>query len=87
MNLSKTECTSCRQPLDPTDRFCRSCGAPVGAIAGFGPFRRPIPTPEQAASYWHSFFRPFFATAFIFFGAFFLAALILMVIWFFMFRT
>lgn len=52
----------------------------------FGWFRRPAPSPEQAAGYWRHFFRPFFTMAFIFFGAFFLAALIMVVIWFFIFR-
>jgi hypothetical protein len=87
MNTPRIECKTCGQPLDPTDRFCRSCGIPAGANPGFGLFRRPVPSPEQTASYWHNFFRPFFVIAFIFFGMFFLASLILIAIWFFMFRT
>ena len=78
--------STCRQPLDPTDRFCRNCGKPAGATPGFWPFRRPIPSPDQAAGYWRSFFRPFFITAFIFFGAFFVVALIMVGIWLFMFH-
>jgi hypothetical protein len=81
------ECNACRQQLDPTDRFCRQCGAPVGATLGFWPLRRPALSPEQAANYWRYFFRPFFITAFLFFGAFFVVALIMVGIWFFMFRT
>jgi hypothetical protein len=59
------------------------------AVSGgpaYGWSGRPVPSPEQAARYWRDFFRPFFTTAFIFFGAFFLAAMIMVVIWFFMFR-
>jgi hypothetical protein len=81
-----TECRNCRQTLDPTDRFCRMCGTPAGATPGFWSFRRPIPSPDQAANYWRGFFRPFFMTAFIFFGAFFVVSLILVGIWFFMFH-
>lgn len=86
MSSPMTACRTCREPLDPTDRFCRKCGTSVTGSSGFGLFRRPLPSPEQAASYWHNFFRPFFVTAFIFFGAFFLIALIMIVIWFIMFR-
>jgi hypothetical protein len=76
----------CRKSLDPEDRFCRMCGTPAGATPGFWPFRHLTPPSEQAASYWRYFFRPFFMTAFIFFGAFFAVALILVGIWFFMFH-
>ncbi len=85
-HLPMAECRNCRQPLDLTDRFCRRCGTSVGATRDFWPFRRPAPSPEQAASYWHNFFRPFFITAFIFFGAFFFVALIMVGLWFFMFH-
>lgn len=81
------ECANCRQVLDASDLFCRKCGMPVAPVATFARSRRPVPSPEQAARYWQVFFRPFFTTAFIFFGAFFLVALIMVVIWFFMFRT
>jgi len=43
-------------------------------------------TPEDAASYWNNFFRPFFKTAFIFFGCFFALALIMVVFWYFTFH-
>jgi hypothetical protein len=62
------------------------CGTPAGATRRFSWFNRPAPSPEQAASYWRHFFRPFFITAFIFFGAFFFIVLIMVVVWFFMFH-
>jgi hypothetical protein len=72
--------------LAASDRFCRACGAAV-APSFFGRLLRPPPlSPEQAASYWRYFFRPFFVTAAVFFGVFFLASLCLIVIWFFMFH-
>jgi hypothetical protein len=80
------ECRNCRQVLDPTDQFCRTCGAAVSGTPTFGWSGRSEPSPEQAARYWRDFFRPFFTMAFIFFGAFFLVAMILVVVWFFMFR-
>jgi len=43
-------------------------------------------TPEDAASYWNNFFRPFFKMAFIFFGCFFALALIIVVFWYFTFH-
>lgn len=79
------ECQTCRQALDPIDRFCRHCGVAVNASQAGGLFRRAL-TPEDAASYWRGFFRPFFIMAFAFFGVFFSCAMILVVIWFFMFR-
>ena len=79
------ECPKCRVTCAPEDRFCRLCGASLQP-APFGfLFRRTPPTPEEAASYWRGFFRPFFMMAFGFFAIFFIAALILIVIWFFMF--
>ena len=72
--------------MDSTDRFCRRCGARAGEASGFWPFRRPAPSPEQAAGYWRHFFRPFFITALAIWGVFFLAALVMVGIWFFMFR-
>ncbi len=73
--------------MDPTDRFCRNCGAPLAPAPRTGLFNYPVPSPEQAAGYWRNFFRPFFTMAFIFFGAFFLFAMLLLVAWFFMFRS
>jgi len=43
-------------------------------------------SPQDVASYWKNFFRPFFRMAFIFFGCFFTVALILFVVWYFMFH-
>jgi hypothetical protein len=77
------ECTNCRQILDPSDRFCRSCGLPLQAVSS----RALAPSPEQAAAYWRNFFKPFFVAAFSFFGIFFLCSLILVIVWFFMFRN
>jgi hypothetical protein len=87
MDASVAECSVCRQPLDPTDRFCRKCGTPLGSAPGFGWLRRAAPSPEQAAGYWRGFFRPFFITAFIFFGVFFAFALAMVAVWFLMFRA
>jgi hypothetical protein len=81
-----SECGACGQVLDATDRYCRRCGAPVTNLPGFRFLRPPALTPEQAGSYWRNFFRPFFTVAFVFFGAFFLVSLIMVTIWFFMFR-
>ena len=79
-------CTGCGQPIDEQDRFCRNCG--VSATRTPETRRGPAGlTPEIAASYWKSFFRPFFKVAFIFFGCFFGFALIMVIVWFFMFRV
>jgi len=84
--LPMLECRNCRQALDPADRFCRNCGSAVAETPFFGISGRPLPPPDQAATYWRNFIRPFFIFAFIFFGAFFIVALIMVGIWFFMFR-
>jgi hypothetical protein len=78
-------CSNCKQILDATDRFCRACGSPAhqGQIQSL--FRRQL-TPEDAASYWRGFFRPFFIVAFAFLGIFIIWATTLLVIWYFMFH-
>jgi predicted nucleic acid-binding Zn ribbon protein len=78
-------CPNCGHSVDQEDRFCRDCGTFLARNPGasYGMARL---TPENAASLWKNFFGPFFKTAFIFFGCFFGLALLLMVIWYFMFR-
>jgi hypothetical protein len=34
--LLSVTCPSCGHPVDPTDRFCRSCGAPRAVPGGAG---------------------------------------------------
>jgi hypothetical protein len=80
------ECKNCRQALDETDQFCRTCGMAVTGSPSCPWSRRPMPSPEQAAGYWRNFFRPFFTMAFVFFGVFLLFALIMIVVWFYMFH-
>ena len=80
-----TNCSNCRQSVAATDRFCRQCGLPL-SLESPKPLRPYMLTPEDAASYWNSFFRPFFKMAFIFFGCFFAFALILVVFWYFTFH-
>lgn len=78
-------CRHCRHPLNRADRFCSACGMAV-TVPG-EPVRRPFGlSPENASKYWRYFFRPFFITAFVFFAVFFLAAMCLVVAWFFMFH-
>jgi hypothetical protein len=86
MENAANRCRRCQQSLDPSDRFCRACGASVAATLFGRLFQPPMLTPAQAGSYWRNFFRPFFITASVLFGMFFLATLCLIVIWFFMFR-
>lgn len=88
-----TTCPSCGSTLDALFRFCPHCGVPL-AQAGEMPPPRPAPvqntpfgmSPETAANFWDKFFRPFFKTAFIFFGLFFSFAFIMMIVWYFLFR-
>ena len=81
-----TECPNCRQVVDAHGSICRRCGMALTGAAASGWSRRPMLSPEQAAGYWRNFFRPFFTMAFLFFGAFFLFSLIMVAVWFFMFR-
>lgn len=80
------QCPRCQGQVDPADRFCRACGAALLAPPTCGSFLRGRPSPEQAARYWQSFFRPFFITAFALFSLFFLASLVMVVLWFLMFH-
>lgn len=78
-------CFSCGQPVDEADQFCRHCGIPLTQK----PKRMFLPrmiNPQDAAGYWDNFFRPFFKMAFIFFGCFFAFALLMVVVWYFMFH-
>lgn len=80
-------CTRCGQSIDEQDRFCRNCGASLTRSPGIFRGGSAGLTPEIAASYWKNFFGPFFKVAFIFFGCFFGLALIMVILWFFMFRA
>lgn len=66
-------------------RVCGNCGAPVNSVQFSRRFRRQL-TPEDAEAYWRGFFKPFFIVAFAFLGIFFIWAMVLLVIWHFMFR-
>lgn len=79
-----TNCSNCGQTVEATDKFCRHCGFPLSPGSP-NTLRPHMLTPEDAASYWNNFFRPFFKMAFIFFGCFFSFALILVVFWYFTF--
>jgi uncharacterized membrane protein YvbJ len=80
-----TTCSNCGQAVEAANRFCRQCGLPLSP-ASPKMFRPRMITPEDAASYWNNFFRPFFKMAFIFFGCFFALALIMVVFWYFTFH-
>ena len=78
-------CPGCGHRVNVEDRFCSSCGVPLTPARGKPTFSRGIDA-ESAANIWGKIFRPFFKTAFIFFGFFFGFALLLMIVWYFMFR-
>ncbi|MFH1155079.1 MAG: zinc ribbon domain-containing protein [Pseudomonadota bacterium] len=78
------QCPRCGFSVDQTDRYCRQCGTAL--VSGTGTPASTRVSPENAAAVWNNFFRPFFKTAFIFFACFFGFSLIMVVIWFFMFK-
>jgi uncharacterized membrane protein YvbJ len=79
-------CPNCGYSVDQEDRFCRHCGASLTRVQGVSSGMTRL-TPENAATLWKNFFGPFFKTAFIFFGCFFGLAFLLMLFWYFVFRS
>jgi hypothetical protein len=79
------DCFGCGQSVDNTDRFCRHCGASLSRTTQKVFWPRRV-GPQDAASYWENFFRPFFKMAFIFMGCFFAFSFILVAVWYFMFH-
>jgi len=92
MDVTAT-CPRCRSSLDAAFSFCPHCGASLSASPETArdrpsnPGRMPFGmSPETMAGFWEKFFRPFFKTAFVFFGLFFGMAIVLMIVWYFIFR-
>lgn len=79
-------CPKCGCSVDQEDGFCRHCGTSLTRSPGVSYGTAKL-NPENIANLWKNFFDPFFKIAFIFFGCFFGLAFLLMLFWYFMFRS